>query len=56
MLREPAFPAEEFEQLKQEQLAAIEQQKSEPTQIAFTAFSRHLGPYPKGDVRYITNH
>jgi zinc protease len=53
ILREPAFPANEFELLKQQNLAAIEQQRSEPTQIAFTAFSRHLSPYPKGDVRYI---
>ncbi len=54
MLRQPSFPAAEFDLLKQENLAAIEQQKSEPTQIAFVAFSRHLSPYPKGDVRYIT--
>ncbi len=54
VLREPAFPANEFDLLKQEQLAAIEQNKSEPTQIAITAFTRHLSPYPKGDVRYIT--
>ncbi len=52
VLREPVFPANEFEQLKRERLAAIEEQKSEPIQIAFTAFGRHLGPYPKGDVRY----
>ena len=52
VLREPSFPATEFELLKQEQLAFIEQQKSEPAQIGFTAFNRHLGPYPKGDVRY----
>ncbi|MGI9069136.1 MAG: M16 family metallopeptidase [Pyrinomonadaceae bacterium] len=54
VLREPAFPAHEFDLLKQENLAAIEQQKSEPTQIAFTAFNRHLSPFPKGDVRYVT--
>ena len=52
VLRDPSFPASEFELLRQEQLASIEQQKSEPTQIGFTAFNRHLGPYPKGDVRY----
>jgi zinc protease len=52
VLREPAFPATEFELLKQERLAGIEQQKSEPTQVAATAFNRHLAPYPKGDVRY----
>jgi zinc protease len=54
ILREPSFPASEFELLKQEQLASIEQNKSEPTQIAFTAFGRTLSPFPKGDVRYIT--
>lgn len=53
VLREPAFPADEFEQLKRQTLASIEQQKSEPIQMAFTAYSRHLGPYPKGDVRYV---
>jgi len=54
ILREPSFPATEFELLKQEQLANIEQNKSEPTQIAFTAYGRTLSPFPKGDVRYIT--
>jgi len=54
ILREPSFPASEFELLKQERLASIEQNKSEPTQIAFTAFARTLSPFPKGDVRYIT--
>ena len=54
ILREPLFPANEFDLLKQEDLAAIEQQKSEPTQIAFTAFARHINQYPKGDVRYVS--
>lgn len=54
VLREPVFPENEFQLLKQENLANIEQQKSEPTQIAFTEFARRLSPYPKGDVRYIT--
>ncbi|MDQ5837194.1 MAG: insulinase family protein [Acidobacteriota bacterium] len=54
ILREPSFPASEFELLKREQLASIEQNKSEPTFIAFTAFNRMLNPYPKGDVRYVS--
>jgi zinc protease len=53
ILREPSFPDDEFDQLRRQNLAAVEEQKSEPTQIAFTAFGRHLSPYPKGDVRYI---
>jgi zinc protease len=54
VLREPAFPANEFAVLKQENLANIEQQRTEPTQIAFTEFARRLSPFPKGDVRYIS--
>lgn len=54
VLRDPAFPASEFDLLKQETLARVERNKSEPTQIASTEFSRTLSPYPKGDVRYVT--
>ncbi|HEX8558427.1 MAG TPA: pitrilysin family protein [Pyrinomonadaceae bacterium] len=54
ILREPSFPESEFDQLKREMLAGIEQNRSEPTQLAFTAFNRVLSPYPKGDVRYVT--
>jgi zinc protease len=52
ILREPSFPASEFEQLKQEELAGIEQSRSEPNAIAALAFNRHVNPYPKSDVRY----
>lgn len=54
ILRAPAFPANEFDLLKQEELASIEQNRSEPTQIAANAFTRTLSPYPKGDVRYVS--
>lgn len=53
ILREPSFPQAEFEQLKQETLAAIEQQRSDPQSIGFTEFERVQNPYPKGDVRYV---
>jgi zinc protease len=53
ILRQPSFPESEFAQLKQERLARIEQQKSEPNAIAAIALNRHLNPYPKGDVRYV---
>ena len=53
MLREPAFPAKEFEELRLENLAAIEEQKSEPQALAPNVFQRHMNPYPKGDVRYV---
>jgi len=53
ILREPAFPDKEFEELRQENLAAIEQQKSEPDAVGSTFYQRHMSPYPKGDVRYV---
>src|SRR6266404_5174 len=52
ILREPSFPAAEFEQLKQEALAGIEESRREPQSVAGIAFSRHMNPYPKSDVRY----
>ena len=54
ILREPSFPASEFEQLKQQFLTGIESQRSQPEAVAGTAFSRHMNPYPKGDVRYVS--
>jgi len=52
ILRKPSFPASEFEQLKQEGLAGIEQQQREPQSVAGIAFGRHMNPFPKSDVRY----
>lgn len=54
ILREPAFAQKEFDELKQEQLASIEQQRSDPQQLAIIALQRHLSPYPKGHVNYVT--
>ncbi len=52
VLREASFPENEFEQLRQEVLAQIESQKSEPMSVGFNAVDRHFSKYPKGDVRY----
>jgi zinc protease len=54
VLREPSFPAAEFEQLKQEELSGIEAQRSDPTAIGITEFRRHMQPYPKGHVKYVS--
>ncbi len=51
VLRQPGFDAQEFKELKEEQLAAIEQQRSEPSTQGFTAFSRFLHPYASDDPR-----
>jgi zinc protease len=53
VLREPSFPAAEFEPLRQQRLAGLEEQLSDPTALASLAFQRHLRPRPRGDVRYV---
>lgn len=55
VLREPSFPDSEFEQLRQEQLAQIENLKSQPQFIGTYHFSSHLSPYPRGDVRHVSS-
>jgi len=54
VLREPAFDAKEFALLKQERLAALESQRSEPETQGSIAFWRTLsGHYPKGHPYYV---
>jgi zinc protease len=51
-LREPALPADQFEVMKGERLAAMEQMKTEPSMIAPRVLQRTLSPYPTNDIRY----
>ncbi len=53
VLREPSFPEDEFEALKQQQLTALDSQRTEPMSIAYQNAEHHIRPYPKGDVRYV---
>lgn len=53
ILKEPTFPAAEFEEIKRQTLAAIESQRSEPTAQAALLFQRRMQPYPKGHPLYI---
>ena len=53
VLKEPAFDAKEFEVLQRQQLAGLEQQKSDPGSVAFTTFQRALSPYQKGHPLYV---
>ncbi len=52
VLREPAFPGAEFEELKRSALTGIEAQRSDPAAIATEQLSRHLQPYPRGHWLY----
>ncbi|MBZ4411657.1 insulinase family protein [Myxococcus sp. XM-1-1-1] len=54
VLRQPAFDAKEFALLKQERLADLEAQRSEPETQGSIAFWRTLsGHYPKGHPYYV---
>src|SRR5262249_37452645 len=53
VLKDPSFPASELDQLKQENLAQIEQERTDPESIGETTVERHLNPYPRGDVRHV---
>jgi zinc protease len=51
--REPAFPQSEFDILKEQQIASIEQGRSEPNALASLALSRHMSDYPPGHPNYV---
>jgi zinc protease len=52
MLREPAFPDAEFDQVKQQRAAGIENNRTDPAALAPLALNRAMHPFPRGDVRY----
>jgi zinc protease len=53
LLREPSFPEAEFDQVKQQRIAGIESQKTEPMALAANEMYHRLNVrYPKGDTRY----
>ncbi|NNE26400.1 MAG: insulinase family protein [Saprospiraceae bacterium] len=52
ILKNPAFSQEEFDKIKEENLAGLEEQLSEPQALAFNKFNRLMNPYPETDVRY----
>ncbi len=53
ILQEPVFRQNDFNLLKQQQLAAFEAQKSDPQALTTLARQRLLKPYPRGDARYL---
>ena len=52
VLREPAFPATEFEELRRAALTGAESQRGDPAAIAGERLARHLYPYPRGHWHY----
>jgi zinc protease len=52
VLREPAFPEKEFNEMNQQRLASAENVRREPQSIANVALMQHLMPYGRGDFRH----
>ena len=53
VLKEPAFPESEVEQLRQQMLVSFESGRNEPQSVAGYALSHHFDRYPRGDARYV---
>lgn len=52
VLRNPAFPADELELLREERMAMIGQQVSDPEALAFSTAMRKVSPYEPADPRF----
>jgi zinc protease len=56
LLREPSFPEAEFEQIRQQRLAAVDSQRSEPSSLASNELGRHMNAiFPRGDIRHTSS-
>jgi zinc protease len=52
ILKEPAFPPEEYEEVKRAALTGAESQRNDPSALAGVSLSRHLHAYPVGHPHY----
>jgi zinc protease len=52
VLKEPAFPQAEFEQLRQQILVGLDAGRNEPQSVAARAMATHFNQYPRGDIRH----
>lgn len=52
MLRSPAFPASELELIKEEEIAALEQQLQDPEAVSWTTLAQLTTKWPPSDPRY----
>ena len=55
VLRNPTFPATEFEQFRTEWITGTEEKRRQPDAIAQNELGRYDNPYKKGDVRYTSS-
>jgi zinc protease len=52
ILKEPAYPQDEFDRIKTQRVKALEVAQTEPTQMATERLNRYLSPFAKTDAQY----
>jgi zinc protease len=55
VLREPSYPDKEFEQLREQRIAAVEASRNDPGALAAVALQKRMNPFPRGDARYVSS-
>ena len=53
ILQQPAFPEADFEQIRQQEITALERGKTEPGTLASEALQANLSPFPRSNVRHV---
>jgi zinc protease len=53
ILREPAFPESDFDQIRNQRIAQIERGRTEPVTLVNQTLQANLSPYPRLDVRHV---
>ncbi len=53
ILREPAFPESDFEQIRKQRIAQIDRGRTEPGTLVSQTLQGNLSPYPRADVRHV---
>jgi zinc protease len=54
ILREPAFPDADFDQLRKQLIAQVERGRTEPGVLVSQTLQGHLSPYPRSDARHVS--
>jgi zinc protease len=52
ILKEPAYPQDEFDRMKTQRVKALEVPPTEPNQVATERLNRYLSPFAKTDTQY----
>jgi zinc protease len=53
ILRDPAFPESDFDQIRKQRIAQIDRSRTEPGTLVSQVLQSDLSPYPRTDVRHV---